>query len=77
MIKSRSTRRVSDRGDPTPPGMLTHDQLFVASMPGADPATGKIPDDPASQVDTALDRVEAVVKAAGLELKKWFSSIRI
>ncbi len=56
-------------GDPTPPGMLTHDRLFVSSMPGADPATGKIPDDPASQVDTALDRVEAVVKAAGLELK--------
>jgi 2-iminobutanoate/2-iminopropanoate deaminase len=55
--------------DPTPPGMLTHDRLFVSSMAGADPVTGKVPDDPASQVDTALDRVEAVVKAAGLELK--------
>jgi reactive intermediate/imine deaminase len=55
--------------DPAPPGMLTHDRLFVSSMAGADPATGKIPDDPASQVDLALDRVEAVVRAAGLELK--------
>ena len=55
--------------DPAPPGMLTHDRLFVSSMAGADPATGKIPDDPASQVDLALDRVETVVKAAGLELK--------
>jgi 2-iminobutanoate/2-iminopropanoate deaminase len=55
--------------DPAPPGMLTHDRVFVSSMAGADPATGKIPDDPASQVDLALDRVEAVVKAAGLELK--------
>src|ERR1700757_3223092 len=55
--------------DPAPPGMLTHDRLFVSSMAGADPATGKVPDDPASQVDFALDRVEAVVKAAGLELK--------
>ena len=55
--------------DSAPPGMLTHDRLFVSSMPGADPATGKIPDDPAAQVDLALDRVEAVVKAAGLELK--------
>jgi len=54
---------------PTPPGMLTHDRLFVSSMPGADPASGKIPEDPASQVDLALDRVEAVVKAAGLELR--------
>jgi reactive intermediate/imine deaminase len=55
--------------DPAPPGMLTHDRLFVSSMAGADPVSGKIPDDPASQVDMALDRVEAVVKAAGLELR--------
>lgn len=55
--------------DSAPPGMLTHDRLFVSSMAGVDPATGKIPDDPAAQVDLALDRVEAVVKAAGLDLK--------
>ena len=55
--------------DPAPPGMLTHDRLFVSSMPGSDPATGKVPNDPASQVDLALDRVEAVLKAAGLDLR--------
>lgn len=55
--------------DPAPPGMLTHDRLFVSSMPGTDPATGKVPDDPAAQVDLALDGLQAVVKAAGLELK--------
>ena len=55
--------------DPAPPGMLTHDRLFVSSMPGSDPLTGKIPDNPAAQVDLALDRVDAVVKAAGLELR--------
>jgi reactive intermediate/imine deaminase len=55
--------------DSAPPGMLTHDRLFVSSMAGADPASGKVPDDPASQVDLALDRVESVVRAAGLELK--------
>jgi enamine deaminase RidA (YjgF/YER057c/UK114 family) len=37
-------------------------------MLGSDPASGKVPDDPAAQVDLALDRVQAVVKAAGLEL---------
>jgi enamine deaminase RidA (YjgF/YER057c/UK114 family) len=52
-----------------PPGMLTHDRLFVSSMAGADPINGKIPDDPASQVDLALDQMEAVLKAAGLDLK--------
>jgi enamine deaminase RidA (YjgF/YER057c/UK114 family) len=50
------------------PGILTHDRLFISSMTGVDPATGKIPDDPAAQVDLALDRMQAVVKAAGLEM---------
>ena len=54
--------------DPAPPGMLTHDRLFVSSMPGMDPVSGKVPEDAAAQVDLALDRVEAVIKAAGLEL---------
>jgi reactive intermediate/imine deaminase len=54
--------------DTAAPGVLTHDRLFVSSMPGSDPVSGKVPDDPAAQVDLALDRVEAVVKAAGLEL---------
>ena len=50
------------------PGMLTHDLLFISSMSGIDPVTGKVPDDTAAQVDLALDRIQAVVKAAGLEL---------
>jgi 2-iminobutanoate/2-iminopropanoate deaminase len=51
------------------PGMLTHDRLFVSGMLGSDPMTGKIPDDPAAQVDLALDRVESVLKTAGLDLR--------
>jgi enamine deaminase RidA (YjgF/YER057c/UK114 family) len=54
--------------EPASPGILTRDRLFVSSMPGADPVSGRVPDDPAAQVDLALDRVEAVAKAAGLEL---------
>jgi reactive intermediate/imine deaminase len=49
------------------PGILTHDRLFVSAMAGSDPATGKVPDDPAMQVDLALDRMQAVLKAAGLD----------
>jgi len=55
--------------DTAPPGMLTHDRLFVSSMTGSDPVSGKVPEDSAAQVDFALDRLEAVVKAAGLELR--------
>jgi reactive intermediate/imine deaminase len=50
------------------PGMLTHDRLFVSTMPGSDRATGKVPQDPAAQVDLALDGMKAVVEAAGLKL---------
>ncbi|MFZ0735267.1 MAG: RidA family protein [Candidatus Sulfotelmatobacter sp.] len=53
--------------DAAAPGMLTHDQLFISSMPGSDPANGKVPDDLASQVDLALDRMQNVLKAAGLQ----------
>jgi len=49
------------------PGVLTHDQLFISSMPGSDPTDGKIPDDPAAQVDMALDRMQDVLRAAGLQ----------
>jgi len=50
------------------PGVLTHDLLFISSMSGKDPVSGKVPDDPGAQVDLALDRLQAVAKAAGLEL---------
>ncbi len=50
------------------PGILTRDQLFLSSMAGSEPATGKVPDDPAAQVDLALDRMQAVLRAAGLEM---------
>jgi enamine deaminase RidA (YjgF/YER057c/UK114 family) len=50
------------------PGILTRDRLFISSMAGIDPTTGKVPADPAAQVDLALDRMQAVVKAAGLEM---------
>jgi enamine deaminase RidA (YjgF/YER057c/UK114 family) len=49
-------------------GMLTHDRLFVSTMPGSEPSNGNVPNDPATQVDLALDRLKAVVEAAGLTL---------
>jgi 2-iminobutanoate/2-iminopropanoate deaminase len=54
--------------EPFSPGILTHDRLFVSAMPGTVPSAGKASDDPAAQVDFALDRIEAVVEAAGLKL---------
>jgi reactive intermediate/imine deaminase len=50
------------------PGMLTHDRLFVSAMLGSDPATETVPQEPAKQVDLALDNMTAVVEAAGLKM---------
>jgi enamine deaminase RidA (YjgF/YER057c/UK114 family) len=49
-------------------GMLTHDRLFVSTMMGSDPTNGTVPQDPALQVDLALDRLKSLVEAAGLTL---------
>jgi len=59
--------------EPFSPGILTHDRLFISALPvSAMPSTGpsgdKVLDDPAAQVDFALDRMKAVVEAAGLDL---------
>ncbi len=69
-LEGRRAVQVADypAGESASPGILTHDRLFISSMAGIDPKTGKIPDDPAAQVDLALDRMNAVVKAAGLEM---------
>jgi enamine deaminase RidA (YjgF/YER057c/UK114 family) len=50
------------------PGILTKDRLFISGMAGIDPITGKVPNDPGAQVDLALDGMQAVAKAAGLEM---------
>ena len=55
-------------GEPYSPGILTHDRLFVSAMPGSDPVSGKVPEDPAAQVDFALDRMKTLLEAAGMNL---------
>jgi reactive intermediate/imine deaminase len=77
-INAIATRSLADKravyppnyrsDDSATPGILTHDRLFISGMFGNDPQTGKVPDDPAAQVDFALDRMQAVLKAAGLDL---------
>lgn len=75
-INAVAVRNLSDRravypsnyksNEPFSPGILTHDRLFVSAMP----AGGKASDDPATQVEFALDRMKSVVEAAGLKLEK-------
>jgi reactive intermediate/imine deaminase len=78
-INAVAVRSLADRRAVTPPdyksdeaaspAMLTHDRLFLSGMPGSDPSSGQVPNDPAAQVDFALDRMKAVLEAAGLDLR--------
>lgn len=52
---------------PFVPGVQVGDRVFISGFLGRDPATGKVPDDPAEQVQMALDRFHTVLAAAGLD----------
>ena len=54
--------------EPFSPGILTYNRLFVSATPGTLPPGDKVADPQAAQVDLALDRMKAVVEAAGLDL---------
>ncbi len=55
--------------EPTSPGILTKDRLFISAMRGRDLKTGAVPADPAQQVTLALGGMQKVVGAAGLDMK--------
>ncbi|HWB96701.1 MAG TPA: RidA family protein [Bryobacteraceae bacterium] len=52
---------------PFVPGVQVGDRVFISGFLGRDPATGKVPEDPAEQVQMALDRFHTVLAAAGLD----------
>jgi reactive intermediate/imine deaminase len=54
--------------EPFSPGILTHDRLFISAMPATGLSGDKVSDDPAAQVDFALDQMKAVAEAAGFDL---------
>ena len=48
---------------------MAGDRLYLSGFLGRDINTGRIPEDPAAQVDLSLDRMEATLKAAGLDFR--------
>ena len=51
------------------PGVMAGDRLYLSGFFGADVATGKIPEDPAAQVQLALDNMKQTLAAAGLDFR--------
>jgi reactive intermediate/imine deaminase len=56
-------------GSPFSPGVIAYDRLYLSGFLGRDINTGTIPQDPAAQVELALDAMQATLKAAGLDFR--------
>jgi reactive intermediate/imine deaminase len=54
---------------PLSPGVIAGDRLYLSGFLGRDINTGSIPEDPAAQVELSLDRMQATLKAAGLDFR--------
>ncbi len=50
-------------------GVIANDRLYLSGFFGRDSGTGRIPEDPAAQVELALDQMQATLKAAGLDFR--------
>lgn len=68
-INAVAVKDISARKNVEGGGVLTHDRLYLPGSFGLDPATGKAPDDPAAQVQAALDGMKRVLTAAGLDFR--------
>ncbi len=51
------------------PGVMAGERLFLSGFFGADLASGKVPEDPAAQVQLALDNMKQTLAAAGLDFR--------
>jgi reactive intermediate/imine deaminase len=51
------------------PGIMAGGRLYLSGTFGADNATGKVAEDPAAQVQLALDNMNQILKAAGLDFR--------
>jgi reactive intermediate/imine deaminase len=52
-----------------PSAVIAGDRVFISGVLGRDPATGRIPEDPAAEVQFALDGMKQALSAAGLDFR--------
>lgn len=55
-----------NQGLPFTPGILIDGTLYIAGFSGEDPKTGKVPRDFDTEVHQTLDKLGAILKAAGM-----------
>lgn len=54
---------------PLSPAVQAGDRLYLSGFLGRDINTGRVPEDPAAQVELSLDRMAATLKAAGADFR--------
>jgi enamine deaminase RidA (YjgF/YER057c/UK114 family) len=54
---------------PISPGIMVGDRLYLSGFLGRDINTGRIPDDPAAQVELSLDRMRQTLVAASMDYR--------
>ncbi len=59
----------SPASSPLSPAVRAGDRVYLSGFLGRDINTGQIPQDPAAQVELSLDRMQAALKAAGLDFR--------
>jgi reactive intermediate/imine deaminase len=50
-------------------GVIANDRMYLSGFFGRDSDAGRIPEDPAAQVEIALDQMQATLRAAGLDFR--------
>jgi enamine deaminase RidA (YjgF/YER057c/UK114 family) len=55
-------------GGPASPGVIAGEKVYLSGFLGLD-STGKVPDDPAAQVEAAFDQMKKTLAVAGLDFR--------
>lgn len=68
-INAVAVRDLSRKKNIAHGAVLTHDRLYIPGCFGLDRASGKVPGDPAAEVQAALDGMKRVLESAGLDFR--------
>jgi len=68
-INAVAVRNLSSKNNIAHGAVLTHDRLYIPRCFGLDRTSGKIPGDPAAEVQAALDGMKRVLESAGLDFR--------
>lgn len=68
-FRDLSRRKVIGAGKGVSDGVVAGDRFYFSGAPGRDRRSGAIPDDPAQQVQIALDQVRSVLRSAGMDFE--------